>query len=211
VNTRLLLLLLLCFLVVPSFSFADTVAVCDTIPRTTFQDLTLVIDVPSFPYQDCTLMGAEVVLNVTVDGQFFGENTGNCLSGGCSYADSIYLSLSLQDLDGNPILIDENFTDSGLLTSYDGVFDFGGTSGYTTPFMWPAFNGFVMTYADLSIFNNPVPVVIDAEAFSQLISPGNGSFNVSTYIEATVCATYTYECTTAAEPVTWGQLKSLYK
>ncbi len=183
---------------------------CDTIPRTTFQDVTLTIDVPQFPYPECTLMGADVVLNVTVDGQFIGENTGNCLPSGCAWADSIYLSLSLTDLDGSPVFVDQSFTDSGLLTSYDGVFDFGGTSGYTSPFLWEPFNGFVLTYADLSIFDNPVPVVIDATAWSLLMNPGNGSYGVSTYIEATVCALFTYECSTAVERSTWGRIKSRY-
>jgi hypothetical protein len=189
----------------------QTITVCDSIPRQTFQDVTLTLPVPQFPYADCHILDADVRLDVYVDGQFFGENTGNCIPPGCSYHDSVYVALALNDLDGTPLDQDYNFVASGLLQSYDGVLDFGGPSGYTIPFSWSAFASYAMQYSSLSIFNSPVNVAIHSTAFSQLVNPGNGAYGVATYITAKVCATYTYECVVAAEPTTWGRVKQLYR
>ena len=190
---------------------ADTFTVCDTIPRVSFRDVSFDVTIPAFPYPDCYLISADAVLNVSIDGQFFGENTGNCIAPGCAWYDSIYASVSLNDLDGSPLADDFSFTDGGLLQSYDGTFDFAGPSGYTSPFAWAPFNDFHMTFTDLSIFANPVIVPIQAHAFTSLTSPGNGSFNVSTFIQGTLCVTYEYACPTAVEPVSWGTIKALYK
>lgn len=190
---------------------ADTYTVCDSIPRTTFQDVTLTLDIPEFPFQDCYLIDAVVTLDVKVDGRFFGENTGNCGPAGCAWRDSIYASVSLSDLNGAPLFSDFSFVDSGTVTGYDGVLDFGGTSGYTSPYFWTPYASFVMTYPDLSIFDTPVPVTIDAEAWTQLMNPGNGAYGVATYIEAKVCVTYTFECATSVEPATWGAIKRQFQ
>jgi len=191
-------------------AYADTFTVCDTIPNQSFRDVTFNVTIPPFPYPDCYLINADVVLNLSVDGQFYGENTGNCIAPGCAWYDSLYASVLLTNLNGASLGGDFTYTDGGLLQSYDGTFDFGGPSGYTSPFSWTPFSDFHMTYPSLSIFNNPISVPIQATAFSSLTSPGNGSFNVSTYIQGTLCVTYEYQCPTAVEPVSWGTIKALY-
>lgn len=188
----------------------QTITVCDSIPRQTFRDVTLTLPVPQFPYPECEILDADVVLDVHVDGQFFGENTGNCIPPGCSYNDSIYVALALNDLDGSPLDRDFDFVTSGLLQGYDGSMDFGGASGYTVPFSWSAFSAYAMNYPSLSIFDDPVSVVIDGTAFSRLTNPGNGAYGVATYITAKVTVVYTYECVVVTEATTWGRVKQLY-
>jgi len=187
----------------------DTLRVCQPFPRQSFQDVTLTLPVPQFPLPECTILDANIRLTLSVDGRHFGENTGNCLAGGCSYIDTTRVSFLLNDLDGSPLDTANMFTCQGTMTSYDGVFDFGGTSGYSVPFAWTPFNNFLMTYPDLSIFDNPVSLVIDGTAFSHLIGTGNGSFNVSTFVQATLCAEYIYACVVPVRPTTWSAIKSL--
>ena len=189
----------------------DTLRVCDTFPRQTFQDITLDLLVPQFPYPECTLLDAEVRLTLAIDGAHFGENTGNCIPPGCSYRDTTWIDVALNDLDGDPLDASSVFTAQGLLSGYDGVFDFGGTSGFTTPFAWTPFNGFLLSYPNLDYFDNPVAFSIDGTAFSKLISPGNGSFGVRTYVQASLCATYVYACVVPVQSTTWGSIKALLR
>lgn len=189
----------------------DTLRVCDNFARQTFQDVTLTLQVPQFPYPECTLLSADVRLTIAIDGAHFGENTGNCIPPGCSYVDTTWVDLGLDDLNGNPLDTSTLFATQGLLTGYDGVFDFGGTSGFTAPFAWAPFNNFALTYPNLDYFDNPVVFAVDGTALSHLRGPGNGTFGVRTYIQASLCATYVYACVTPVEPTTWGGIKALLR
>ena len=171
----------------------------------------MTLTVPAFPYSECGLTGAQVTLEVTVDGQFYGENTGSCLPSGCAWADTNDVWLVLNDLNGTALNRQYRYAASGTLQGYDGVMDFGGPSGYTSPYSWAAFSSFGMTYPNLALFSNPVSVPIDTDAFSRLHNPGNGTYGVSTYITASLCVTYSYECVIGVQPSPWARVKGLYR
>ena len=204
-----LLTLLAIALLAPAVVQADTVTYCDSFPRQTIRDFQL--PVHPFDQPGCTLTDAHAVLDVTVDGAFFGENTGNCLAGGCSEYDSTFVSLAFTDLDGAPVGSDNSVAQHLTLTSYDGVLDFGGTSGYTTPYVWPAYSGYVMSYASLAQFWGAQSVAVDTEAFWSRTGPGNGAYGVRTYVWGKLCVTYTYSCSVDASPGSWADVKVLYR
>jgi len=204
-----LLALLAGALLAPAAVQAETVTYCDSFPRQTIRDFQLAVQ--PFQRPGCMLDAASVVLHITVDGGFYGENTGNCLPGGCSERDSTYVSLAFTDLDGTPVGSDHSVTQNLTLTSYDGVFDFGGTSGYTNDYVWPAYSSYAMTFTSLSQFLSAQSVAIDSEAFWSRTGPGNGSYGVHTHVWGALCVTYTYTCSVGANPSTWAGGKVLYR
>lgn len=194
-------------LLAPAILSADTVTYCDSFPRQTLRDFTL--NVRPYDKQPCILLDADVVLDIVVDGKFFGENRGNCLPAGCSEYDSTHVSLSFQNLDATAAGSQFDRAEHRTLTSNDGVFDFGGTSGYTSPYTWPAYVFYNVPYANLVQFLGPQSVSVDTNAFWYRTGPGNGSYGVSTYVRATLCVTYTYQCAVGAAASTWGDVKVL--
>ena len=205
----LLAIVLLVPAAVPAAVPADTITYCDSFPRATLRDFQL--PVHPFDLPGCTLIDAHVVLDITVDGAFYGENTGNCLPGGCSESDSTYVSLAFTNLNGAAAGADHSESQHLTLTSYDGVFDYAGSSGYTKAYVWPAYSGFVMTYANLAQFWGAQSVAVDTEAYWQRIGPGNGSYGVRTYVWGKLCVTYTYTCSVDAAPSSWADVKVLYR
>jgi hypothetical protein len=193
----------------PAMSQAETVTFCDSFPRQTIRDFSL--SVHSFDRPGCLLLGAQVQLDVLVDGAFYGENTGNCLAGGCSENDSTHVSLAFTDLNGAAVGSQHDYSKHHTLTSYDGALDFAGTSGYTDPYVWPAYSAWPMSYSSLGQFLTPQSVFVDTDAFWSRSGPGNGTYGVRTYVTGKVCVTYTYSCPVGAEPSTWGRMKVLYR
>jgi len=203
------LTLLTIVLLAPAVLHAETVTYCDSFPRQTIRDFTL--NIQPFSQPGCYLANAQVVLGVVVDGAFYGENTGNCLPGGCSENDSTHVSLAFTNLDGAAVGSVYDHAQHLTLTSYDGVLDFAGASGYTSPYVWPAYTGWAMTYANLAQFLAPQSVLVDTQAFWSRTGPGNGSYGVRTYVRGTLCVTYTYTCPVGAAPSTWAGVKVLYR
>jgi hypothetical protein len=105
---------------------------------------------------------------------------------------------------------------SQTMPVYDGVLDFGGTSGYTAPDV--AFSDsatrVVTAAADLALFSGTGSIVLPCRAvgFSFVSDDcGNGAHGVATKAGAEVYVTYTYDNTTPAMRTTWSRIKSLYR
>jgi hypothetical protein len=196
-------------LLAPAVVRAETVTYCDSFPRQTIRDFTLTVR--PFDQPACALTNAQVALDVVVDGAFYGENTGNCLAGGCAEYDSSHVSLAFTELSGAPASAVHDVAQRRTLTSYDGVFDYAGASGYTSPYVWPAYAGYAVSYSSLVQFLAAQSVFVDTSAFWYRTGPGNGSYGVRTYIRGKVCVTYTYTCPVGVAPSTWAGMKVLYR
>jgi hypothetical protein len=203
------LALLAATLLAPAMLRAETVTYCDSFPRQTIRDFTLTI--PAFNRPGCALSNAQVTLDVAVDGAFYGENTGNCLAGGCAEYDSSHVALAFSDLNGSPVGSAHDVAQHRTLTSYDGVLDYAGTSGYTSPYVWSAYAGYSMSYSNLAQFLAAQGVFVDTSAWWYRTGPGNGSYGVRTYIRGKVCVTYTYTCPVGTASGTWASMKVLYR
>jgi len=205
-----LISLLMMMTALSSVAMAGTVTLCDTIELTTIDDINLVI--PAFDETEHALTGVDVVLNVTITGDAHGENTGNCFAGGCEWSFWQDASFAGTDLDGTPLYASDHVELGGTIDSYDGIMDFGGASGYTVAFPeWTPFSDFHLNATDLATFYTPTSFVLDEETLGSQTTPGNGSYGWSTFMEASICVTYTFDSTVATEEITWDTLKANYR
>ncbi len=104
---------------------------------------------------------------------------------------------------------------SDNVTAYDGVFDFGGTSGKT----YAALSGdksesaVTSAPADLALFTGPGNIILPAVATGTSNGSGSGNlilqFNTSASVTASIV--YCYHCVSPVENTTWGAIKALYK
>ena len=103
---------------------------------------------------------------------------------------------------------------SDNVTAYDGIFDYGGTSGKT----YSGLTGNATdtkcssTAADKALFcgTGNISLPIYAAGTSNGSGAGNLVLNFSTSASASATVTYTYDCGTATEPSTWGRIKVMF-
>jgi hypothetical protein len=101
------------------------------------------------------------------------------------------------------------------VTAFDGVIDFGGTSGktYTGLSGNDTESACVSSPADIALFTGPGNILLPTTAVGS--SSGSGAGNLilqfATSASAGVQVTYFYHCPTATEQTTWGSVKQLFR
>jgi len=103
---------------------------------------------------------------------------------------------------------------SDNVTAFDGVIDFGGTSGRTyTGLSGNASDTKCTTApADLALFSGTGNIVLPIVATGTSYGSGAGNLilQFSTSASAGATVTYTYDCSTPASDSTWGRIKTLF-
>ena len=215
-TSRLFLIALLavgfCLSLVPSTACADSVSHVASIPlsSTNWSDS---ITIPKFDLAGCTLDSVCFSLDGHVEGlaKFESEDASPA-----TITMNLQATITLERPDSTPLatvipLVQTNDD----VTAYDGVLDFGGTSG--------------KTYADLSgdktesactidpddfaLFTGAGDITLPAQAVGSSYGSGAGNlwlqFSTSASVGATV--TYYYDCSSAVESSSWSCIKALYR
>jgi len=124
-------------------------------------------------------------------------------------------TITLQRPDNTPLVtVIPLANTSDNVTAFDGVIDFGGTSGRT----YSGLSGDAQdtectsAAADLALFsgtgNIGLPIVASGTSYGS--GAGNLILQFSTSASAGATVTYTYDCSTGTEPSTWGRIKTLF-
>lgn len=100
------------------------------------------------------------------------------------------------------------------VTAYDGVADYAGTSGVTHNVPGVAASGStcLTAPADLALYTGAGTVVVPCSANDASFQTGASGWSFGVQVAVTYSITYNYlDCSVAAEPTTWGSIKSLYR
>ncbi len=124
-------------------------------------------------------------------------------------------TITLKRPDNSTILaVQPLTTTTDNVTAYDGGADYGGTSGKTYPNVnaTEADSLCLSSNADLALFTGAGTIALPASALDQASQTGASGWSIGVQAYATVKLTYNYQdCTTPAEPKSWGRIKSNYR
>lgn len=201
----------LCLAIAPSVC-ADTIVHTGSIPlaSTNWADS---ITIPKFDVAGCTLDSVCVSLDGHVEGEAKFESQD---ASPATVTMSLQATISLQRPDSTPLVtVIPLVGTSDDVTAFDGVIDFGGTSGRTYSDLSgdKTESGCTSDPADLALFTGTGDIVLPAEALGSSFGSGAGNlilqFTTSASVGATV--TYYYDCPSPVESSTWGVVKALYR
>jgi len=143
------------------------------------------------------------------------ENTST--SSSCTSRDSSKATVELQRPDATVITSTIAAREYGqTMPVFDGVVDFGGTSGYTAAdlALSQTATRVVTAPADLALFSGTGTIGLPCRAVGRsFVSDdcGNAAHGVATKAGAYVVVTYTYDNATPAARPSWGRLKIRYR
>jgi len=124
-------------------------------------------------------------------------------------------TITLKRPDSSPILtVQPLTTTSDNMPIFDGVLDYGGTSGKTYPnVLATKADSLCLTSAsDLALFTGNGAIALLASATDLCSQVGASSWSIGPKAYANVTVTYNYrDCTVPAERQTWGRIKSNYR
>jgi hypothetical protein len=199
--SRLLLVLLLSSLAVGVH--AQTVTYCDTYtgPPSGFS-----LTVPRFDRTSFPLMDADVLLDVTYNGQLVGENIHP--TQWCAWAFGLNLRLGAQDFAGAVVALNKQVEAEGELGPA------GGADPYTVtvPFTGTIAQDAVLGWSNLAGFYADQVLPFTASGLGGVFQMmGQGVFGWSFTITAQVCVTYTYDGAIGTTATSFGALKATYR
>ena len=215
-TSRLLVVALLtvsvCLTLVPSTACADSVSYPASIGLSS-TNWTDSITIPRFDLTDCYLDSVCFSLDGHVEGtaKFESEDASPT-----TVTMNLQATITLERPDNTPLVtVIPLAQTSDDVTAYDGLLDFGGTSGKTYPDLSGDKTESTCTIvpADLALFTGTGDITLPAEALGSSNGSGAGNlwlqFSTSASVEATV--TYYYTCESATEGSSWGCIKALYQ
>lgn len=161
---------------------------------------------------------------------------GQCLSSVCVRLDGgLAGSIAFENYDNFPKTVNVTFTGKITLQrpdlstliivqpvtgttdnmpAFDGVLDYGGTSGKTYPNVGATQSDSTCTNSmtDLALFAGPGTITLPGFATDLSSQVGANSWSISVKAYATITVTYHYtECALPADRTTWGRLKGSYR
>jgi hypothetical protein len=108
------------------------------------------------------------------------------------------------------------FEYTNTFPAFDGVMDFGGTSGIIAPdrIAYTTASATTTAPADLALFTGTGTIGLPCKVVGRSYTSdtaGNVIHGVFTKAAANVTVTYTYEVVVPTTPATWGSVKALYR
>ncbi len=176
---------------------------------------TTTLSFPKFNPALGTLMSVSLEVRTDLVSTFRFENMST--SSTCTSQDSSQAKVELQRPDATLLTSTIAAREySQTMPVYDGVLNFGGTSGYTALDLALSQTAtmVVTAPADLALFSGAGSIVLPCKATGKAYVSddcGNASHGVSTKAGANVVVTYTYDNATPVSRATWGRIKILYR
>lgn len=178
-------------------------------------DWTTTLTFPKFNTSLGVLQSVSFEVRTDLSSTFRFENMST--SSSCTSRDSSKARVELQRPDATLLTSTIAAREYGrTMPVFDGVIDFGGTSGYTASGVTTSATAtrVVTAPADLALFSGIGTISLPCRAIGRSFvsnNCGNGAHSVATKAGAYVVVTYTYDNSTAASRTTWGRIKRLYR
>ena len=207
-----LLVLGFCVILFPAGSYGDTLVYTVAVPLHT-TNWNQAMSIPKFTEPLACLQSICFELRGHVEGAAKFESLD---AEPATVSMNLEATITLQRPDGSPLVTVIPLAHTvDAVTAFDGVIDFGGTSGksYTGLTGNAADTKCTVDPDDFALFTGVGNINLPAVALGT--SNGSGAGNLilqfNTWASAEVVVTYTYDCLVSTENSTWGQVKSIYR
>lgn len=210
---RLLFPVLLLLCLCAPLAGAATVTHVASAPMAT-TDWTVTLQIPRFDAGLGTLLSVSFELGDSLKATFQVENLASSAN---TVRDSSKATITLSRPDNTGLVqAFSAFEYTNTFPAFDGVMDFGGTSGIIAPNLiaYTTASATSTAPADLALFTGTGTIGLPCKVVGRSYTSdtaGNVIHGVFTKAAANVAVTYTYEVVVPSATTTWGRIKTIYR